>query len=59
MLPLYGRSIVPMAFVDIIKYILKSFINGGHRLIYFFDACALSLVYILQSNGYSLACNVK
>lgn len=31
MLPLYGSSIVLRAFVDIIKYILKSFINGGRR----------------------------
>lgn len=31
MLPLYGSSIVLRTFVDIIKYILKSFINGGRR----------------------------
>lgn len=31
MLPLYGSSIVLHTFVDIIKYILKSFINGGRR----------------------------
>lgn len=31
MLPLYGSSIVLPTFVDIIKYILKSFINGGRR----------------------------
>lgn len=28
---LYGSSIVLCIFVDIIKYILKSFINGGRR----------------------------
>lgn len=31
MLLLYGSSIVLPTFVDIIKYILKSFINGGRR----------------------------
>lgn len=31
MLPLYGRALCSPTFVDIIKYILKSFINGGRR----------------------------